>query len=88
MARLGGVQDIYQLAGGDIVKADGVLLRSHSGKVTVEGARGLAEQHAGIFGLRAVGVQFDENPVWSPIYGHVALKPHAQTFHSGRIQLG
>ncbi len=88
VALFGGVEDIDHFASGEVMEAKMGVGISELAEGLVEMAHGLAEEHAGVLGVRAVGVEFDEGPVGATFYGDASFLPNAEAVDGGGVSSG
>ena len=88
VALFGGVEDIDHFASGEVMEVDMGVGIGELTEGLVEMAHGLAEEHGGVFGVRAVGMEFDESPVGATLYGDAGFLPNAEAVDRGGVSAG
>ena len=85
MAVFGGVEDVHQLAGRDVLEPPAVCLGVSLCEVLVEGAVRLAEEDARVRRRRSVAVQFYKRPLGPAQHMDVLLEPQAHPVGARRV---
>ena len=85
MAVFGGVEDVHQLAGRDVLEPPAVCLGVSLCEVLVEGAVRLAEEDARVRRRRSVAVQFYKRPLGPAQHMDVLLEPQARRVGDGEV---
>lgn len=88
VALFGGVEDIDHFASGEVMEVELGVGIGELAEGLVELAHGLAEEHGGVFGVRAVGMEFDESPVGATLYGDAGFLPNAEAVDRGGVSAG
>ena len=85
---LGGVDEIGQFTGGDVVIAHVRVFGGVKREVLVESVGGFSEQRAVVARNAPVGVEFDEDPGRAVLYKGAEVSPKLETLKGGRIGSG
>lgn len=88
LAGFGGVDDVYQLAGGDVVEMEIGVGGGEIVEGSVEPAHGGAEEHVDVGGNATVGVELGEYPLGPALDVDVEVEPEAQAEEGGGIEGG